>query len=314
MDRPRPDLWAARVPGQVFVLEQHVHGISDGPGIVVSALIPDFDYFNARGGRTLPFLHPDETPNLAPGLITALSRALEDEVTAHAVLGYIVGVVSHPDYTRTFAYELTTPGIRVPFTTDPALWDQAVRLGNQVIWLQTYGVAFSNPERPQADVRLPDGDPRQPLCTKPITSMPESIAYDPERCILAMGGGEFSPVRHEVMEYTVGGRNIFKSWFDYRKKEPGGKKLSQLDRKYPEKWDPDWTTEAIDLLTILTRLVELEPSQADMLERVLASELISMGELAALGTRWPVNKQDHKPRFGYNSLRPLDSSTSKELW
>ena len=48
MDRARPDLWAARVPGQVFVIEQHVHEISDGPGIVVSALVPDFDYFNAQ--------------------------------------------------------------------------------------------------------------------------------------------------------------------------------------------------------------------------------------------------------------------------
>ena len=73
MEMPRPDLWAARVPGQVFVIEQHVQEISDGPGIVVSALIPDFHYFNVRGGRTLPFLHPDETPNLAPGLTTALS-------------------------------------------------------------------------------------------------------------------------------------------------------------------------------------------------------------------------------------------------
>ena len=314
MDRARPDLWAARVPGQVFVIEQHVHEISDGPGIVVSALVPDFDYFNARGGRTLPFLHPDETPNLAPGLTTALSRALEHEVTARDTLAYIVGIVSHSGYTPTFADELTTPGIRVPFTADPALWDQAVKLGNQVIWLQTYGAVFSSPERPQANVRLPAGDPRQPLCTKPITSMPESIVYDPERRVLAVGSGEFIPVRHEVMEYTVGGRNIFKSWFDYRKKEPGGKKLSELDHKYPDTWDPDWTTEAIDLLTVLTRLVELEPSQADTLERVLANELITMDGLAALGTRWPGNKKDRKPRFGYNSLRPLDSSASNELW
>ena len=105
------------------------------------------------------------------------------------VLAYIAGIVSHPAYTQTFADELTTPGIRVPFTTDPALWDQAVKLGNQVIWLQTYGAAFSSPDRPQANVRLPAGDPRQPLCTKPITSMPESIAYDSERHVLAMGDG-----------------------------------------------------------------------------------------------------------------------------
>jgi hypothetical protein len=71
-----------------------------------------------------------------------------------------------------------------------------------------------------------------------------------------------APVRPEVVEYTVGGRNIFKSWFDYRKKDPGGRRVSPLDRLYPTEWDPDWTTEAIGLLTVLTRLVELEPAQA----------------------------------------------------
>ena len=82
------------MPGQVFVIEQHMQQISDGPGIVVFALIPDFHYFNARGGRTLPFLYPDKTPNLAPGLrATALTRALDHEVTAPAVLAYIAGVV-----------------------------------------------------------------------------------------------------------------------------------------------------------------------------------------------------------------------------
>ena len=314
MEMPRPDLWAARAPGQVFVIEQHMQQISDGPGIVVSALIPDFHYFNVRGGRTLPFLYPDETPNLAPGLTTALTAALDYEVTASAVLAYIVGIVSHPGYTRTFADELATPGIRVPFTTDRVLWEQAVKLGNQVIWLQTYGVAFSIPERPQANVRLPVGDPRQPLCTKPITSMPESIAYDPEHRILAVGDGEFAPVRHEVMDYTVGGRNIFKSWFDNRKKEPGGRKGSQLDHVYPDTWDPDWTTEAIDLLTVLTCLVELEPAQANVLTRVLAGDLISTNELAEFGTRWPVSQQDRRPRFGYDSLRKLGASTGNELW
>ncbi len=314
MEMPRPDLWAARVPGQVFVIEQHMQQISDGPGIVVSALIPDFHYFNVRGGRTLPFLYPDQTPNLAPGLTTALTRALDHEVTAPAVLAYIAGVVSHPGYTQTFADELTTPGIHVPFTTDPILWDQAVKLGNQVIWLQTYGAAFSSPDRPQANVRLPVGDPRhrcvpsrshrcqnQSPTTLSATCWPWATAIS-------------LPVRPEVMEYTVGGRNIFKSWFDHRKKEPGGRKGSELDHEYPGTWDADWTTEAIDLLTVLTRLVELEPAQADVLTRILAGDLISMDELAKSGNRWPASQQDRKPRFGYNSLRPVEPSANQELW
>jgi hypothetical protein len=117
--RPRPVLWAARVSGQVFFIEQHMHVISDGPGIVVSSVIPDFHCFNGRGGRTLPFLHPDETPNLAPGLTGALSHLLGHGVAATDVLAYIIGVVSHPGYTRTFVGELGTPGIRVPDDRQP---------------------------------------------------------------------------------------------------------------------------------------------------------------------------------------------------
>src|SRR5712691_5429656 len=52
MEMPRRDLWATRIPGQVFLVEQHSQEINDGPGVVFSALIPDFHYFNNRGGRT----------------------------------------------------------------------------------------------------------------------------------------------------------------------------------------------------------------------------------------------------------------------
>jgi hypothetical protein len=89
----------------------------------------------------------------------------------------------------------------------------------------------------------------------------------------------------------------------------GGRKLSELDRDNPSTWDPDWTTEAIDLLTVLTRLVELEPAQADVLSHVLAGAMLTMDDLRAAGTRWPVGNQDRKPRFSYDSLRRADSSS-----
>ncbi len=309
MDMPRSDLWAARVPSQVFVVEMHSKPINDGPGLVFSALIPDFDHFKGSGGgRTLPYLGPDGTPNIALGLTTALSTMLSRNIATAELLAYIAGLVAHPAYTRHFADELTTPGIRVPLTADPELWTEAVNLGEQVIWLHTYGSAFAGSGRPQADIRLPTGDARQPLCTKPILSMPQSIAYDAECCALVVGDGEFSPVRREVVEYTVGGRNVFKSWFDYRKKDPGGRRPSDLDRLCPTEWDPDWTIEAIDLLTVLTRLVELEPAQADLLTRALAGDLLSMDDLQVAGTHWPVSRQDRKPKFSMESLPPVASS------
>lgn len=266
------------------------------------------DYFNVRGGRALPYLHPDGTPNTAYGLTSVLSGAIGEEVSDADVLAYIAALVAHPAYTQTFTDELTTPGIRVPFTADPKLWAEAVKLGRQVIWLHTYGAAFTGPDRPHDDVRLLAGDTRQPLCTKPITSMPDSITYDATRSTLVVGDGEFAPVRRELVDYAVGGRNVFKSWFDYRKKEPGGRKVSPLDHIYPTEWDPDWTTEAIDLLTVLTRLVELEPAQAEVLDRVLAGDLLSMDDMRTAGTRWPMSQQDRKPRFSYHSLRPVEPS------
>jgi hypothetical protein len=51
--------------------------------------------------------------------------------------------------------------------------------------------------------------------------MPESFTYDADRHALLVGTGELIPVSREAIEYTVGGRNVFKSWFDYRKKNPG---------------------------------------------------------------------------------------------
>src|SRR5690606_11158335 len=101
-------------------------------------------HFNNRGGRVLPLLHADGSANLSNGLTRALTTTLGREVTAHDVLAYVAGVVSHPAYTKTFADELTTPGVRVPVTTVPELWARAVALGEEVVWLHSYGEAFAS--------------------------------------------------------------------------------------------------------------------------------------------------------------------------
>lgn len=59
LDQPRPALWAARLPGQVFTYELHSSPISSGPGAVFSSLVPDMHHFKgSEGGRALPLLHP----------------------------------------------------------------------------------------------------------------------------------------------------------------------------------------------------------------------------------------------------------------
>lgn len=300
LDQPRPDLWEARVADQVFVVEQHAEPIENGPGIVFSALIPDMHHFNNRGGRTLPRVHAGGVPNFAEGLLDFVERAFGAENTATELLAYLAGVVAHPAFTRTFADELTTPGIRVPITADGALWRQAVALGEQVIWLHTYGERFADgsddPPRPSGLVRFPLGDPRQPLARAPITGLPATMTYDAASQTLTLGTGTFSPVIPQAWEYAVGGKNVLKSWFNYRKAEPGGKKTSPLDYIHVDTWDADWTGELIDLLTVLTRLVALEPAQADLLARILEGPILTSSDLAAAGVRWPTTPADRKPR------------------
>ncbi|MEX5637361.1 type ISP restriction/modification enzyme [Parafrankia sp. FMc2] len=295
MDMPRPALWAARIPGQVFVVEQHSNRISPGPGLVFSALIPDFHYFKGSGGgRTLPFLHPDRTPNLARGLVETLTDALSCPVAAADVLAYVAGLTAHPGYTSTFTDELSTPGIRIPITADRDLWARAVAIGEEVLWLHTYGATDIG--RPPGNIRFPQEDSRQPLSIKGIGAMPGSLRYNPQQRTLAIGDGEISPVRPEVWAYTVDGKNVVKSWFNYRKKDPGGRRFSPLDGIHSTIWDPIWTTELLDLLTVLTRLVNLEPAQAEVLTDVLAGPMLSRKALQVGGTLWPDGPKDRKPR------------------
>jgi hypothetical protein len=303
MDMPRRDLWAARIPGQVFVVEQHRKIIRSGPGVVFSALIPDFDCFKgSEGGRTLPFLHPDGASNLAPGLTTALTGLLATTAVAEDVLAYVAGVAAHPAFTKTFVDELTTPGMRIPVTTDAELWARAVDLGRQVLWLHTYGQCFTGEGRPAGDVRLSVGHPQRPLSQKAVTAVPETLSYDEDRQTVVMGDGEFAPVMRQVWNYAVGGRNVIKSWFDYRKKEPGGRRSSPLDDVNATAWDPEWTGEFLDLLSVLTRLVDLEHQQAETLKSILTGDIATLDDLAAAGVRWPQSTADRKPRFSLDSL------------
>ena len=46
---------------------------------------------------------------------------------------------------------------------------------------------------------------------------------------------------------------------------------SPLGEIQPDVWLPEYTTELLNVLRVLTRLVALEPAQADLLARIVAS-------------------------------------------
>ena len=303
--RAREGLWAAsQLDGQVYVVEMHAQAMRPGPGLLFSGYIPDFHQFKgSEGGRTLPFLHPDGTANLATGLVTALTAALDTEVAAEDVLAYMAAVTAHPAYTQTFAVELETPGIRIPLTRDQSLWEEAVKLGKNVLWIQTFGRAIADGDKRIAGkIAYPKGDPRRVLSRLPVTELPTGYTYDADRNEIGVGDGRFGPVSQAVADYEVGGKNVIKSWVAYRAKEPSGKRTSPLDDVNPADWEHTWTQEFNEILTVLARLVELEPKQGDLLRRILEGSLLTVADLTTEGVSWPTADKHRKPRYDADGL------------
>ncbi|MFE0349480.1 SAV_2336 N-terminal domain-related protein [Streptomyces griseoluteus] len=299
IDQPRPKLWAALQPGQVFLNQQAGHPIESGPAVVATSLLPDMHHFNGQGGRVHPVLHPDGTSNVPPRLLPVLSAHLnQSQVSAQDVAAYVVAVAGHSGFTEHFQEELLTPGVRVPLTRNPTLWEAAVRLGKEVLWASTYGeVCFDSASgRHHASVAYEPGDARRVRCLVPVgDNVPSKMRYDEDTQTLHVGQGAFGPVPAEVWSYGVGGMNVLKKWFGYRKARPNNRKTSPLDDIHVRRWPDEWGHELIDLLTVLRRLMELAYTQRALLHRILAEPMVTDADLTQAGVL-PVDAQARTPR------------------
>jgi hypothetical protein len=88
-----------------------------------------------------------------------------------------------------------------------------------------------------------------------------------------------------VWAYEVSGKQVLRQWFSYRKKnrerpQIGDKRPpSPLGDIQPDHWLPEYTSELINVLNVLGLLVELEPKQADLLERICEGPLIPASKM-----------------------------------
>lgn len=303
---PRPDLWAARIPEQIFVIEQHSRFPGSGPGLYFSSLIPDMNHFKgAHGGRTHPLYHPNGQPNLVSGVLDALSEKLGENLEAEDVLYYLAGITGHPAYVQTFEEELQEAGIRVPLTSDGVLWNRAVELGKYIVWLQTFGergVALPGLK----SIRNSPSEYAVPIYQKSMGEMPEdkpkwysSYLYGEKEYenALVLGDAIWSGVEQEVFDYTVGGNNVLGAWAGYRLKNPNGKRTSPLNDIVQTKWPREWSVELTEILAVLTHLVHLEPEQKKLLTAVMDSELISLNDLQEAGVQFPKTARERKPKL-----------------
>lgn len=116
--------------------------------------------------------------------------------------------------------------------------------------------------------------------------MPDTISYDTNRR-LWIGNGHIDNVPAAVWAYEVSGKQVLKQWFSYRKRNRDRPLIgdhrapSPLGDIQPDAWPAEYTTELLNVLHVLGRLVALEPAQADLLDRVCAGPTITAEALHA---------------------------------
>ena len=289
-DMPRPKLWEHRIPEQIFIVEQHAHYPKAGPGLHFSALIPDMDAFKgSEGGRAHPVLNINGTPNLTEPAAQMLRERFGNNAPDDLVY-YLAALTGHPGYVRTFDEPLQQAGIRVPLTADPALWERAVQLGKQVVWLHTYGergeplpgmkYLHQIPEgadyvlpTPTVDMGKTMPEKKPSFSPDPVDSLSEE-ENNPVMGTVSFGRARCENVEKRVFDYTVGGNQVLGLWAKYRLKKPVVRRSSSLNDIVQREWPEAWSEEYERLFYTLTHLVHLEPAQEKLLDEVLVGEQI----------------------------------------
>jgi hypothetical protein len=121
------------------------------------------------------------------------------------------------------------------------------------------------------------------------SAMPDSIDYDASKKRLLLGQGYVENVEPTTWLYEVSGKQVLLQWFSYRRANRERPIIG--DRRPPSKladiqpghWLAEYNTELINVLNVLGRLVDLEPAQAELLDKVCAGPLISSEELRLAG-------------------------------
>ncbi|MFD0152505.1 type ISP restriction/modification enzyme [Streptomyces sp. NPDC055721] len=277
IDTARPELWRVAGEPQVFAVEQGYVPGAAGPALLVTGALPEGRSPAGRPGRIRPlFRRPGgREPNLAPGLLPFLTERYGHEVDAREWLAWLL------------AAAVPSPaGCRVPLPGDPEVWAAGVALGRDLADVQLRGaLSGSKP-------RLPGG--RRPYVRAAVPARPGEVTYDAGDEVLGLGEGRISPVPAEAWEFRVGGVRVLEQWFAHRTAaaEPGS-----LEALGPAAWPQEWTSELLDLVTVLTLLGARDEERAAF----TATHSASREELRAAGVlpvpdraRRPASVLDHQ--------------------
>lgn len=301
VDAPKAVFWRIRGLSQVFLTTLTSTKLGLGPVLTVSPYVPDLHHFRGSyGAKNVMPLYRDpagETPNLTDGILEALHTAFaahvaaarsgddadadgsqppaSDRPTAEDLLAYAYGIGGTAAFSQRFAEQLSEAAgpVRIPITSDPALFAEAVALGRDLLRWHTWGERFA----PSPKAKLPPGIASE---TVPVTAMPQDLkdcSYDPQTEQLTVGTGIFAPVSEEVWNFEVSGLRVLRSWLGYRMKNRSGRKSSDLDDIRPTRWTQ--SSELLLLLAILEHTVEVTPQATELLTQIVNGPLIPASDL-----------------------------------
>ena len=249
IDAARPELWRVADERQVFVLE--TPDATGPPLLVATSLLPLYGparvrpLFRRPGGRE---------PNLASGLLDHLAARLGRRPGALDVLAWSVAAVR--------------PGPVVPLTADPEAWERGVELGRRALWLMR-----RDGERP----RLPGG--RRPYVRAPLPARPLTVRYDRDEEVLHLDEGRVSPVPPGAWDFEAGGVRVLEEWFAARTAEGEPGTLAAIR---PATWPQSWTSELLELITVLALLAEVRARCVELARTPVTAE-ITAAELREAG-------------------------------
>ncbi|WP_256777102.1 MULTISPECIES: type ISP restriction/modification enzyme [unclassified Stenotrophomonas] len=288
LNRPNPTLWNSNSDRQIFITALQEVAPKSGPALTISGLIPDLHHYKGSfGGRVMPLWSDAgaSVSNIRSRVTSLLSEQYNSEVTPEDVFAYIAAVAASPAFTLKFESDLVTPGLRIPVTADAELFHKAVELGRKVIWLHTFGerMVDASDGRPHSSPRVAaDVRPRIPqeggLASD--AALPKQMRYDEAQSRLYLDDSFIEHVSPRVWSYEVDGKHVLPLWFSFRKADRskpamGDKRPpSPLDSVVPEFWPAEYTADLIDLLNVLTMLVELEPLQSALLDELCSGLLL----------------------------------------
>lgn len=293
INQPNPTIWEKHSAFQIYLTVLSRTTPKNGPALTFTSLIPDLDHYSGKGGRVFSLWANKiaTMPNLKQAIINLLAETYHLSVRPSALFAYIAAIAAHPGFTARFQKDLATPGIRIPLTADSSLFQKAVAIGERVIWLHTFGERMADAQkgRSAGPPRLPEKKrpkiPKNGTIPTDPERMPAEIRYDAAQDRLWVGEGYIDNVPVAVWNYEVSGKQTVLHWFSYRKKNRERPRIgdkrppSPLNDLYPDRWLPEYTTELINLLNVLGLLIELEPQQADLLDRICSGSLLSEKKL-----------------------------------